>query len=596
MPLAILLEFGLCKPIGLLWELSNASALEIPGYRVSRITTWSKPTLGFGSVDRYRRLNMFRYRAGTRAPRGPNRYRRSKRTAYLHGSEPEPPVLQAGLNHKIIASVGAQPTRNRSPPVLLRLHLLSQTFSQPECGNQSMQKPTFSQKPFRYADGLTLAQLEELSPDPKKALSEAERYRLVKASKSPTVPKPSGEVETDPLFEPILELDGLVPVFEAETKGPGRYTVIQYREWSEEYRLFTRVETLAQQPPLNDGPRFSEVLSDRAVRKITESCYYMAKHKGGYKTFVTGTFSNEVRLQIAEGETTIQREVSRTMDGLQKMYQRGWTREGGTRIEGHEDSLAYCWVVEVPKNEQGEDNPHVHIMMNWKVPYELFTEWSARIEGIWGNGYFHLEKIKDPLCAGSYMAKAAGYMCKAVGHEDQGRVKGNRYGISSDARAPGWYTVTEAELGVMGRLISEVHQRMQEKHGHLFRERAALKAALDKTSKDKAQIRIKIGKKLEQIRKKISSLPIHSGKYQLIFRRSEALYRFLGWAVGAGWKAVGRPISRYYAEFNRKMKIRREIQQLSRLAWSDQEWSSAVEKYSEYQQMECCRFDLHDEL
>ncbi|MEX2490012.1 MAG: hypothetical protein WD356_10860 [Pseudomonadales bacterium] len=311
----------------------------------------------------------------------------------------------------------------------------------------------------------------------------------------------------------------------------------------------------------------------------------MAKHKGGFQTFVTGTFTTDVRGRIANGETTIQREVSRTMDGLQKMYQRGWTREQGERVEGHEGSLAYCWVVEVPKNEQGEDNPHVHIMMNWKVPYEQFEEWSGRIEGIWGNGYFHLDKIKDPLCAGSYMAKAAGYMCKAAGQDDQGRVKGNRYGISKNARAPGWYTVTEAELGIMGQLIAEVHQRMLEKHGRLFRERLSLKTALERTPKDRSETRARIGKKLEHTRQQIASLPIHSGKYHLIFRTSDALHRFLGWAVGAGWKAAGRPISRYFAEFRRRFKARRVARELGRLSWSDTEWRSALDSYSQYEQM-----------
>lgn len=449
-----------------------------------------------------------------------------------------------------------------------------------------MQKPSFSQKPFRYADGLTAAQLDDMLSTSKKALSEAERYRLVKASKSPTALEPPVRAEDDQVFEPIRELDGLVPVFEANTKGPGRYTVIQYREWSKEYRLFTRVETLGQQPPLNDGPRYSEILSDRAVRKITESCYYMAKDSGGFKTFVTGTFTSEVRARIVSGETTIQREVSRTMDGLQKMYQRGWTQGGGERVEGHKDSLAYCWVVEVPKNEQGEDNPHVHIMMNWKVPYELFEEWSGRIEGIWGNGYFHLEKIKDPLCAGSYMAKAAGYMCKAAGQDDQGRVKGNRYGISKNARAPGWYTVTEAELGIMGQLISEIHQRMLDKHGQLFRQRKSLKKALECIPKGKSEDRARIGKKLEQTRREIASLPIHTGKYHLIFRTSDALHRFLGWAVGAGWKATGRPISRYFVEFKKRLHARIMARELNGLSLTDLEWQSAIDSYSQYAQFD----------
>lgn len=148
-----------------------------------------------------------------------------------------------------------------------------------------MQNSTFSQKPFRYADGLTRDQFENLKSEAGKALSETERYRLVKASKSPTAQKPPDRADNDSVFEPIRELDGLEPVFEADTKGPGRYTVIQYREWSEEYRLFTRVETLMQQPPLNDGPRYSENLSDRAVLSSQEDHRILFLHGKAQRRF-----------------------------------------------------------------------------------------------------------------------------------------------------------------------------------------------------------------------------------------------------------------------------------------------------------------------
>ena len=87
----------------------------------------------------------------------------------------------------------------------------------------------------------------------------------------------------------------------------------------------------------------------------------------------------------------------------------------------------------MPKNDDGEDNPHIHLLMDWRADRKHFAGWAKRIESIWGNGAFHLERIKDPTAAGAYMAKAAGYMTKAAGDDDQGEVRGNRYAISSAA-------------------------------------------------------------------------------------------------------------------------------------------------------------------
>jgi hypothetical protein len=414
---------------------------------------------------------------------------------------------------------------------------------------------------------------------PRKALSEAERNSLVKASKSPTVNKSACSERDLSIYEPIKELEGLTPVFENESKGPGRYTVIQYRDWSEEYRVRTRVETSMLRPPVNDGPRESVKLSTG----VTESCYYMAKSRGGYKTSVTGTFREDVRERISSRQTTVQKEVSRTMDALQKMYQRGWTTSTGVNIEGSEKPLSYCWVVEIPLNEDGNENPHVHMMMDWRVPKSLFKEWSSRIESIWGNGYFKLEKIKDPLCAGTYMAKAANYISKSNKQDDQGTVRGNRYGISKDARAPGWFTVSEVELGIMGRLISEVNDRCKEKYENIYLERNQLRESLKKCPKDKKGVRNIIRKKLQAVRHKINQIPIVASTYQLIFRESGAFHYFMGWAIGAGWDAVKRPHSMWLEKFDQKLAHRKRNRIVKRMRWTDHEWTAAKQHYQAYE-------------
>jgi hypothetical protein len=443
-----------------------------------------------------------------------------------------------------------------------------------------------SHSQFRYADGILLSHLKkELLAQPK-ALSEAERSSLVKRSKSRTSAKPVVRERDLSIYEPIKEIDHLRPVFEVNSIGAGMFTVIQYREWSDEYRIRTRVETSLLSPPLSEGARYSDMLSSRGARKITESCYYMANKQDGYKTFVTGTFEQKIRQEIQNGQTTIQREVSRTMNSMQKMFQRGWTDSAGNRICGHDEPLAYCWVVEIPKNDKGEENPHVHMMLNWRVDRQIFDDWSSHIESLWGNGFFHLEKIKDPLCAGSYMAKAAGYITKGSKQNNQGLVKGNRYGISKTARAPGWHIVTESELGVMGKLISEINEMCQSKYGDLYNARNQLKKSLDRCPKNNGNTRRSIGKKLQAIREKISDIPLVSSKYQLIIKGSKVFNWFLGWAIGAGWSPNKRPSSRWLEMFNISLRHRKNRRTLNRLKWVDHEWSQAVNDYSNYEQFE----------
>ncbi|MGH1374584.1 MAG: rolling circle replication-associated protein [Cellvibrionaceae bacterium] len=387
------------------------------------------------------------------------------------------------------------------------------------------------------------------------AISEADRHRLVEASKSPTADKTEEKLKVAAWNARSKDLQQAHKYNRAHTEATGECmppefvelepfnrqstplnkvgckAVIEYREWADEYRVRTEVEATTGNAPPEQTERVSAMLSTRGARKIAESCEYMAMKKGGYKTFVTGTFDDETRERIASEETTIQKEVSRTMDALQKLYQRGFIDKNDERVEQHENQkLPYCWVVEIPKNEAGEDNPHVHMLLGWGVEYKHFEPWAKRIEGIWGNGYFHLEKIKDSNCAGSYMAKAAGYLSKAQGSDDQGTVTGNRYGISSEARAPSWVKVSESQLHIMGQLIADIYDHLTVKHGPKYRERKKLNDQLAKTPKDNKAARLAIGAKLQTVREEIKAIPVRCNKYQVILKGKLAASRFFSWA------------------------------------------------------------------
>jgi hypothetical protein len=453
---------------------------------------------------------------------------------------------------------------------------------------------------FLFFDGATSHDIERGAGLP---LREAERHRLVEAAKSPTQKKYEKFAEKIAKtrffsFQPAPELasEFVGPLDAIETKYRevkaaeqlrlveefreknidvvGSKTIIQFREWSSEWRIRTQVDgTVGTAPPSQAGLRISKMLSTGGARKIADSCAYMAATRGGFKTFVTGTFNEEARARIASGETSIQREVTRCMDALTKMYSRGWRKENGEEVAGYGESLPYCWVVEVPKNESGENNPHVHMLLDWEVAYCNFREWATRIESIWGNGYFHLEKIDDPLCAGAYMAKAAGYLTKAAGMSDQGEVSGNRYAISKAARAPSWQTIGTYQLGIMGHLIREVYDSIQAKHSEKFierhklrEERERVRALAKKAQASSAENRYPlwakqrledIGAKLCEVRNHINSMPVRASKYQLVIKNESHFEKFIAWAAAHGWHWLERPPSHWLAKFRTKLYARK---------------------------------------
>jgi len=496
------------------------------------------------------------------------------------------------------------------------------------------QMPTKINNNFIFADGVSLSTVRQ-DQHWCKALSEAERNRLVKATKCPT---PRND-KFHPNFEPVFLKNSSDESprrevhyggFKREHTPAGEraaYAVFQYREWSNEYRIRSRVETtVGSTPPENFGPRITSMLSDRGVRKICDSACYVAKKHGGFRTFFTLTFSPESRYAIALGETSIQKEVSRFMDGLQKMWSRGWKAQfnvNGRRFScvdhsgdvvgqtGSDELLRYLWVAECPDNEDGTPNPHVHVLINWRVKYSLFPSWAKRIESLWGQGMAHIEKLKDSDAAAAYMMKAAGYLCKAQGKSDQGSIRGNRYGISAGARAPEWETIEEKQLHIMGALIADVADHLQHKYGELYNKRKALKQSLESVdSVTMRDLRRYVGKQLEKTRDLINEIPVVATRYQIIFKCKTAFYEFMNWArsdghwradvcdylpekySGEGYKDGDRPDSHFYHEFKKRHYWRRALRHMP-ASWSDREYqqthsyfdsetNSRVDYYSMY--------------
>lgn len=162
------------------------------------------------------------------------------------------------------------------------------------------------------------------------------------------------------------------------------------------------------------GPRSTERLSPRAARKVKSAA--IKAHIVGHPlvTFMTFTCAPEDRERIATGALVLGREMRRTLNALQQRFR----REGQT-------NSAYIWVAENP----GDDNPHVHLLTNLRVPRREFGEFASWVEGLWGHGWVKIERIRKPESAGAYILKAVGYTLKGEGGT-QGTIQGNRYGIS----------------------------------------------------------------------------------------------------------------------------------------------------------------------
>ncbi|MEW8073617.1 MAG: hypothetical protein AB2826_24660 [Candidatus Thiodiazotropha sp.] len=245
-------------------------------------------------------------------------------------------------------------------------------------------------------------------------------------------------------------------------------------------------------PPEQWGDRWTDKLSDRGKKAIENSAKYQHRIGQGYRTFMTLTFTHEWRAQIEkwdqmkrgeddDNRKTIGNLATEFINTLQQRHRNGRTFQGhyrragkqqmgggyyanGAHFKGRIDTATasdrwtpikwregftlggsgkpfqFVWVIENPENEQGERNPHIHLLMNWHVKLDEFHAWAMWIEKTWGKGFAKLERIRKPAAAANYMAKAANYITKGASDE-QGSVRGNRYSVGKDARAPSARTV-----------------------------------------------------------------------------------------------------------------------------------------------------------
>jgi len=201
-------------------------------------------------------------------------------------------------------------------------------------------------------------------------------------------------------------------------------------------------------PPDNSGTRITSCLSRRGAKTIRGAVYLADRDHGGMGTFITATFDLEARERLASGETTIGAEIRRFLDAWRSRY----------RKRGKKPPL-FIWVAENPSNS----NPHVHILTNVAVEYRHFRSWASGLEGLWGNGMVHLEKIKYSKAAGRYLLKAIGYLAKGA-DGNQGEIIGQRYGVTREIQPKGH--IDYVSVGIEG--IIAYRKMIAESCGHKF--------------------------------------------------------------------------------------------------------------------------------
>ncbi|MFS1425902.1 hypothetical protein LMH73_001605 [Vibrio splendidus] len=398
---------------------------------------------------------------------------------------------------------------------------------------------------------------------------------------------------------------------------------LQKRDWSGQMRAQIVTQTPAgNAPEANSGTRYTEKLTPKSVSNMFESGAYVAQCHEGFTTFLTLTFTPAQRHAIfgamdegidADGpftpveferdtgdlipgkdglytrlpkqpfkiikplDTSIGRETSRFLDGSKKMFHRGWYTEDGDYVSGQfkakpspfgpdreKADFHYMWVAESPMNEDGEPNPHVHLLLKWTVDKKHFTDWAKRLESLWGHGMAHIERIRQPKAASTYLIKAVGYAAKG-NNADQGLIKGNRYSIAKVSRAPSWETLASFEADNITAVIRELGYKLEQWKKPLLR-------TISRINKQKAQtvkassIAKQQGKpedhlkklqsriiRLEHAAKKttqqMKSRQMHASsgnRFSITFDGDEAKERmdnFLMWAAGArGWSMTCRDI------------------------------------------------------
>ncbi|WP_237584082.1 rolling circle replication-associated protein [Photobacterium halotolerans] len=457
------------------------------------------------------------------------------------------------------------------------------------------EKEFLAQFDAKWKDGLPAVSREKLI---REAAAQAETNRLVQGRKSPTQEKDPQQARLDKLLaqrdylERRITLDSTAAFDNHDTlygnpdapepakpkteKAAANWrhkrnkrkklkikhklsTVrLMHREWSGQYRILHTTQTSASEAPQPQaGDRYTEKLTQRAVGKIFESAAYVATCQSGFTTFLTPTFTPEQRERIFSGDITIGSEISRFLDSLKKMYRRGWQFADAlgfpVEIDGIDEPFHYIWVAECPANEDGEPNPHVHILLNWQVDPSVFQAWAARIESLWGHGMAHLERIHEPKAAGSYLIKAVGYAAKGE-NADQGLIRGNRYNIARCSRAPDWSCLASFEADNMAAIIRECGYKLEQWRRPMERSLERLQKAHRQTIKAVAMANApdmvgklrnrlnRLEKQMRETREQMRSRQVHASSKNMFCmsfdgeQAEEKVHDFLLWAAGArGW-------------------------------------------------------------
>lgn len=194
------------------------------------------------------------------------------------------------------------------------------------------------------------------------------------------------------------------------------------------WKAVVHTDTLTQnKPPEHCGDRWTEKLSERGKKTIEASAKYMVKTGRGYRTFLTLTFTPEWRAQIEKWDlmkrdeknrSTIGKQATAFIKTLQQRHRNGITfpghyrragkqQQGGgyyasgsqfkgrittatssTRwtpikwrksftLKGNGQPFQFVWVIENPKNKDGGQNPHIHVLLNWGVKLDQFHAWAS---------------------------------------------------------------------------------------------------------------------------------------------------------------------------------------------------------------------------
>lgn len=189
----------------------------------------------------------------------------------------------------------------------------------------------------------------------------------------------------------------------------------------------------APSPPSMKGHvHRTDVLSSRGARAIQGAALKAVQVGKPFRAMWTLSVSDDYLSEFlpSDGYDGSQKPLRTLSDEFRRLRQ--WIADY-CRSNGHKPPV-YAYSAESKSDGQRDYHPHLHLLTSLVLKRTEFQVFTSLVEAAWGMGSVHMEIIRKPDKAATYLLKAVAYSVK--GYEvGQGRVWGRRWSVSREVRA-----------------------------------------------------------------------------------------------------------------------------------------------------------------